>query len=922
MFRNWLFGLEKQELIDAMEIEFEISCEGSHEFELLGEMVKLQLPLETPVHPKALGYKNRSKLGPTLDYEHGRKKSRWTRPRMFQLSPKNTLKRTKGRSQQQRFEVLARNRSAPWGETYSLGTTSDQREKDMCLLKGTYIKSSNSKECRAIFKADRQSARDIIHMLHVTSRGHFLRPQKRSSISFCSSWLQPTERWFSLSFYLASRFQVAMWDTFRKNGRANPSPQYSRGILETVIPSAMYMGIKEALQTDTKSLEFLRDSITWGFMNTSGIEYCGGDWNSIYSTLTHTPLLEMENPIQGLYSLVRKSLELTLAQKLEKTLLEEPVDGQVELERKNHNPKRNKKRKGRKGNSHQKKNPLLTDDDGDVEIKKIEATAPIMFCFPDNQTPARERNRNIITILSLLDDCIESVFLEVGLEPSMSFAQTDDEHKTEETKSKQPYFRSRGHTHKWNPGEGAQNSKPLSFPTAPPSEVISFESTMTTERISSSLSFQWPSSNPVDYYPLRGSVSIQSPFSQTLLSSDLYKEDTLEEFSFGQQHNQINEWPFANRYHSRERSILTDFFLSQEDRSDDDEKLMTASTAASISSSTYKEFTAVADADDMDKGSPEESGVASEMVTITEDETSVKRSAVTDGVESKDDDATKERKVNETIPRELIAEVVQDASAAIEGGKEADETNREEESSTSSKCRSPSPEAPNTPPPTLSPILVSLADLQHLKHLALTPERSSSAAGMKKSSLSLSDTKKPGSLPSSPVLEKDSLTREDLRIANFRDDHRIRHRRVAQPRPHRLVDMQQSYKAVAVKSLAKPIASSKSGNVDFRTHLLESTGKKEHQRESCAQSETALDGRSEDLQWQQDSRKHIFEEIENKVVMKDETTTITSAMSQREVEDIRSIREGKLRKDYCVSGVALLRLIHLFQSGILSVICA
>ena len=32
MFRNWLFGLEKQELIDAMEIEFEISCEGRHEF--------------------------------------------------------------------------------------------------------------------------------------------------------------------------------------------------------------------------------------------------------------------------------------------------------------------------------------------------------------------------------------------------------------------------------------------------------------------------------------------------------------------------------------------------------------------------------------------------------------------------------------------------------------------------------------------------------------------------------------------------------------------------------------------------------------------------------------------------------------------------------------------------------------------------
>lgn len=897
-FRSWLFRIRKEELIHAMEIEFETSSEGSHEFDLLQEMVKLQIPMETPVHPKALGYKNRSKDGPTLDYEHSKEKSRWTRPRMFQWSPKNSLNRTKGRSQQ-RFDVLARNKLAPWGDVYSLGTTREQREMDMHLIKGTYIKSSNSTSRRAIYKADQQSVRDIIHMLHLASRGHFLRPQKRPSISFCSSWLQPTERWFSLSFYLASRFQVAIWATFRKNGKANASPHYPPGILKTVITSAMHMGIKEALQNDTKSLDFLRDSITWRYVNTSGLGYCGGDWNTVYNALTHVPLLEMQNPAQHLYALVRKSLEVTLALELEKALLDEPAERRVQSDRKSKKQKRNKKRKGRRRNAVQKKNPLQIKDDEDVGIVRMVETVPNMLRFPDNQTPPRERNRNMIMVLSLLDDCVESVFLKVGLEPSVPFAQSDDCQKNKSAKLKQPYFRACGDNHRRDQSEEAKNREPLpNLASASQNEVVSFESAVATDRIPSPLSFQWPSANPVDYYPLQGSGAIQSPFSETLLSSDLYsKTDTLEEFSFGQQSNPINEWPFVNRYQNRERSILTDFFLSQEDRSDDDEKLMTASTAASISSSTYKDFTAVADAEDMDKGSPEESGVASEMVTITEDDASMKRNMCMDDMESKDGDAMKERKTSEAIPRDSVPEVTDRASMASEDGKEIEEAQRDEESSTSTKCRSPSPEAPNTPPPTLSPILVSLADLQHLKHLALTPERSSSASGMKKTSLSLYDTPMPGSLPSSPVLEKDGLmqswSREDLRIDNFRDDHRIRQRKGIQARTHRLVDLQQSYKAVAVKSLAKPIASSRSGNIDFRTHLLESTGKKEQQRESCAQSETAMDGRSEDLQWQQDSRKHLFEEIESKVVIKDETTTITSALSHREVEDFRSIREGK-----------------------------
>ncbi|CAJ1931824.1 unnamed protein product [Cylindrotheca closterium] len=899
LFRKWLSSLSKQELLHAMQIEFETSSDGCHEYDLLKEMIALQVPLETPVHPKALGYKPYTQLGPTLDYEHGKERSIWKKPRMFQWIPipqNNSIKR-KGRPQQ-RFDVIARSKVSPSGESWSLGTTREQREQDKSLLQGTYFDYSTPTP-RLIFKADRLSAQaDIIRTLHVSSRGHLFRPQNRSSIPFCSSWLQPTIRWFSLSLYLASRFQVALWVKFRKNGKANhEKAQFESAILETAITRAMHSGIKEALQNDiAKSLDFLRDSISWCSMNTSGLAFRGGDWNSVHSALVHIPLLEIAKPKQKLYALVRTSFELELSVELEKALLDEPLERHAHSARKSKRLKpNNKKRKGRRKKTDQKKTPVQIIDSEHVDMVSIDEPVSKILSFPDNQTSPRLRSRNIIMILSLLDDFVEEAFLKVGLEPSVPFDLCGGGQKNESTKSKQPYFRSRGDYSK-----GGRSEEPSPSPAAtPPSEMISFESKLATERMQSPLSFQWPSTN--EYYPFQdnSSAAIQPTFSQTLLSSGLYQSDALEVFSFGQtgQSNPINGWPFVNPYQGRERSILTDFFLSQEDRSDD-ELSVPASTAASISSSTCKDFTAVADPE------AEESGAASEMVILTDD-TSIQRTLDANDFDSKNHhDATKKERKADTDPE---PEVVLHKSITSANVREVEKADRDDETSASSNCRSPSPQAPITPPPTLSPILVSLADLQHLKHLALTPERISSATARKKTSRTFSDTPMPGSLPSSPVLSemdglKQSRSREDLRIANFRDDHRIRLKKGIQQRHHRLADLQQSYKAVAVKSLAKPIASSKSRNFDFRTHLIESTGKKELQRESCAHSETAMDGRSEDLQWQHDSRKHLLDEIESKVVMKDETTTITSALSQREVEDLRSIREERNAfRDMCLT---------------------
>jgi hypothetical protein len=919
-FRRWLFSLSQQELLDSMQFTFHNSpgTNECHEYDLLMEMVRLQLPLQTPVHPRALGYKPRSQFGPQLDYEHGKEKSRWTKPRLFQWSERQSFNpRIRRGRPQRRFDIIARNKIAPWGEVYSLGSTREQREEDRRILEGTFLKQATDTERCAYFVDTGLSPRSIIRMLQVTSRGFFLQHQLKSSIPFCACWLQPTERWFSLSSYLASRYQMALWKSFRGNSKNQVQPiKYDPYILEVAIPSAVKMGLRQSLNMDKQKLDYLRDSLLWNALSMQCVPYDGQDWVSVWKSWTEIPLLQSQKPIHQLQNIVRKNLEQTIVNEMGKVVLQDhntvnpsPIRKQTrKIKQKN---KKKKRQRGGKNDDTQERIESLGRNDIAAKEKseaqeKVQAPS---FKFLDNQTSPQSRNRNIIFALTILEKVVEDVFLKVGLEATPQFGEGDNEDKSSKKGAKlkieQGYFRSQKskspksaeihHSDVTNSGYFQVESKEEVLPSQPDSSL---------EPMNTQIPIQW-SLTPLGHDPVPTTIMASS-----VLPTNFYRPVGIEDFSFGRNSDDaLDEWPFENPYQSRERSILTDFFQSQEVRSDeatsdDDEKLMAASTAASISSSTYKDSTIVADTDDIEKGNTDETAFTSEMVTIREDENSLARqsnSILADENYYETESRGSSERSNPQVPKKAIA-----FDAKIE---REDRAPKEEEITTDSSpkspsrlaadCRSPSPQAPVTPPPTLSPILVSLADLRDLRHLSLTPERRS--AGKAKSSLrTFSDTPLPGSLPSSPVLsQKNRLTpswsREDLRITSFRDDHRIK-QKVNQPRLSRSTDLQQTYKSVAVKFLTKPIASSKSGNVDFRTHFLDPSNRRDQQRESCAQSETAMEGHHEDHHWHHDSRKHLQEEIDSKSVIKDETTTITSALSQREPEEIASIREGKKQK--------------------------
>ena len=194
-FRQWVQQLSYEDLLCAM--EFEISEE---EYPILTEMVKVQAPPPTPIHPGILGYRPASSVGATdgRNQEHQVIKARFEKPRLFQLiptSPSIPFMMRNGRSrrqrrvtlpqQPQRFDVIARRKITPWGDVLSIGCTREQQNADTTLLRGTRIHCTTTDKKRNVCLysySDALSSADVLRVLHVASRGKFLSTPQSSSL--------------------------------------------------------------------------------------------------------------------------------------------------------------------------------------------------------------------------------------------------------------------------------------------------------------------------------------------------------------------------------------------------------------------------------------------------------------------------------------------------------------------------------------------------------------------------------------------------------------------------------------------------------------------------------------------------------------------------------------------------------------------
>jgi Nucleotidyltransferase domain/Cid1 family poly A polymerase len=534
------------------------------------------------------------------------------------------------------------------------------------------------------------------------------------------------------------------------------------------------------------------------------------------------------------------------------------------------------------------------------ELEQLE-TCFHLLSFPDNHTPSVERNRNIIMSLSILEEIVEAAFVDAGLEPTPPFVPD----KPNTTKNSQK----RGdeiiliRPKDWKKRkEPLASSKPVAPARDPKDQPITrggmFAPTAFTPNYEAE-GISWPV--PSEESNLRPLHPLMPESPEPTLPRDFY-QPILDDFLRAKVgfDEELDGWPLLNRFQLREQSILSDFFREQNEISrleeDDEEKLMAASTAASVASSTYKDPTVLAEVDDLDKITPNTQIEPPRLIaTIQED--------VKDGVDIDDDD---EEVQSEAVPASTVF-VESPATAtrsALRDIKDLPTVTRTPEPFSNDLLtpRSPSPQAPLTPPPTLSPILVSLAELRELKRgLSLTPERKNPDVMETRSYSAAAASSLSGS---SPLAKKKGLrtfaSRDDLRIHTFRDDQNIKPRRKA-PQTQRLSsDLQPSYRAAAIKSFAKPIASSKSVGLDFRSHAFAAVHR-EVPRDSCARSETALEGHREDPHWQNEFRRS--EDFEIRSTTKDETTTITSALSHnREPEEIATLREERNSyRDMCLT---------------------
>jgi len=999
-FKRWVTSLSREELLDAMAFTFRpdtnsralSSSVKSHEYFLLCQMVELQPPPPTPVHPRATGYKSRSQKGARLDYFYREEEHlRWRKPRLFQfVEPQNESmygrSRKRNATTTKRFSVIARRKVAPWGDVYSLGCTREQQDADANLIKGTRLgrlrrdggyhvtACFGEKEIGGKRKSTTKSggARSILKMLQVASRGHFFLQDSKTPTEVCyyAPWLQPTERWFSLGMYLASRFQMALWDSYEK--AQSKQQQYTVGrlirqggdwqcykesMIRDAILRAIRSGVADLLKEEKTSskLNYLRDGMLWSMLieghqkeefNLPKVNAdAKGYWKCIASAWTQVELVQIHLPNGKFKNLISEKLEEELVAQMEQAMfVEEKLEKQQQTSKDtltggtSKKKKKKSKRKKSKGNNSASDNIIsqtapslpahlvVTPDTKGDDSTSVEGENPCTkYRFPPSSVTAQERNKNIVFVLGIVEDITEEVFSKVGLEatPKFDAPVTDTKTKTTTNKTSKADDSVRNVSHKENAVDTAKNPITKAVDKAKSTadkandaldkangdvvetSVVSSLSHSTKSfpsgliQTSRSLDQELMTENNGNEFSLYtgGNESFQSSIYNPFAVGSDFSLNNIDDIG-----GYVDNWRFNNRFQSRERSILTNFFESQNEKpdndedDDDDERLMAASTAASIASSSYKDTSYAAESEELTvpaKVVTNQPPAHTEMGAIRESDDVTPKNLDEAEKNSYDIESVGNGEKTSSVSSSLdfSLEIKADSfdddkhhgdSKAVVSISELGNESKDNDSG----CRSPTLRAPSTPPPTLSPILVSLADLKKVKEFHF------------KSRTHLSG---PGSLPPNSPGDQNGMvsswSREDLRIESFRDDHQIKNKQRDRIKSMRGLEIP-TYKSVTVKSLPKStlLLKGDSGTLDPEMEFTMSLGRKEHENKDCAQSETAMDaGQREHQDW--------IEEGDNTSLIKDETTTIISGISHRvESEELAVVQEERNNfRDMCLT---------------------
>lgn len=1076
-FQQWVRSLSLSQLLNAMELSFQQDAStggsSSHEYDLLAEMVRMQSPPPTPIHPRAVFYKPASGKGKTDGRNEAARvlRNRTQRPRFFRFFENKSISfpagiepffgggaatglpylvkasggnggnagrrrgeaagrrernRAAAAAKQKRYEITASKFVTSWGDALSVGSSERTRNADEKLLaysvldKGETITGQSTRIYMSFCATSTtNTTADILRLLRVASRGNFLasphhNPQSNNIPAFCSPWLDLTNRWFSLPMYLASRFEVGLWDSFQDNRRVvtllcrnnllwnNLEEKLTQAVIERTINNVLRDTLRKdrTLLTSSPHASRVRDGMVFDlveameFWRAKEIFFANESFSDTNTdtlspikifarAISKTPLLELHESTGSLREKILQYLQAELTAEIGNDLInfDSFPNKNKQLKFYSKKKKQKKKRNGRKkqvevsndsdctagafGNS----NSNINRDSSDEESESIPTRLALVdgnrrLTFPNNGTPFVDRNRNIVMCLSTLNDIVNEVFRRAGLDVS---SDESDAPVVGAKKQKIAVPKANKQTLSWVASKVASKAKDKKQQKrlqqgSPREEQKSHQS-------SEGHPYLPPRESDADFPAINGSIDT-FPSQYSFPEGFFVRAAPFQSNPWHAYHNKNDDdtnddnddWGRSNRNPPRERSILTEFFIEQEMADAQRlEHIAASSTAASLASSNDMNNEDTLSISDkffisLDNGNKAPaSDIASDI--MSNNEVSVEEFPALGIYPEEPSDSQEILEEAKSVQGEIEADSDFPGLKEAAAGPENTNENVKSTAHDTGESRSITSEAPATPSPRLSPILLSLDDLRDIRR---------TSAKSVDYSPHLASATVPSSLPSSPVNQSkrrlvSSLSRENLR-RNRTVEGNLTYRNVAAGQAKVKVRATRSVSSDSVGKATKresrpafthkrrepPVAvSGKSENdkVQLRDESMNSSGapssyrnvaakstksvsarswnplksggeeklasvKHQPQRELCARSDTAIEGHEEYHNWRQDSRRSLPDNPDNITVGgRDGSTTITS-MSHRESEETTILREERnAYSDMCLTlGAEVARL--------------
>ncbi|KAL7540164.1 hypothetical protein ACHAXR_011026 [Thalassiosira sp. AJA248-18] len=378
------------------------------------------------------------------------------------------------------FNVKADQGIADDGTSLGMGTTIDQQNADKSMLLWTAFiwdralstseekspdKSKSSlPRCTLNITSEattnkQQFKKLVLGTLHVASRGRFLSEAMKHEHFYLAPWFEPTQQWFSLSLYLASRFEASLWDAYlrrsgqgqlsddsKKNSLVQSVKNLDRDAIDRVLSYAIGVGMRDDIDQSKNivkrqsSADTVRDTLLWKLLlwieNGSMLlrQHPRSDGFAVIS------LLELDTPLGKLKSLVMDHLQEGLAHEAEQSLMQSiPAEG-TQKSKTNKKKKKRAKKKGRHANQI-KTNKLEdaqwednqnSDEDEEPHVERILPNTPSGtlsgFCEAAalDRSPQSEGNSTKMAVLKVLDDILAIVFTRLGVQDEEGFNDFTD----------------------------------------------------------------------------------------------------------------------------------------------------------------------------------------------------------------------------------------------------------------------------------------------------------------------------------------------------------------------------------------------------------------------------------------------------------------------------------------------------------------